>query len=69
MRTSKTKDEILDGMIVEMSYNILAESKWGWIPRNIRYDKIEKTQQKGNTNYGNDFNTAVSIFDSYLPVF
>ena len=61
MITSKTKDEILDGMIVEMSYNILAESKWGWIPRNIRYDKTEK-KLKGEKEYGNNFNTANNIW-------
>ena len=57
---TKKGEEILDGMIVEMSYNLDIRQ---WIPRNIRYDKTEK-KNSGLKEYGNNFNTANSIWDT-----
>ena len=60
--TEKTQDEILDGMIVEMSYDINKNDKtWSWIPRNIRYDKTEQ-RLMGKRQFGNDFETANNIW-------
>lgn len=55
-------EEILDGMIVEMSYNNnIDDSEWRWIPRNIRYDKTEKNKS-GQKEFGNNINTANNIW-------
>ena len=60
--TEKTQDEILDGMIVEMSYNVNKSDKSGsWVPRNIRYDKTEQ-RLMGRRQFGNDFETANNIW-------
>lgn len=60
--TEKTQDEIIDGMIVEMSYDMNATDKnWAWIPRNIRYDKTEQ-RLMGRRQFGNDFETANNIW-------
>jgi hypothetical protein len=70
MLTTLQKDgEIKSGMIVEMSYDKTQENDWRWKPRNIRYDKMEKARQSGGTNFGNDYEVALNIFDSYsIPI-
>ena len=60
----KTGDEIQDDIIVEMSYDISQPEGFRWKPRNVRYDKTME-KQLGYTQFGNDFNTAQSIWSSY----
>lgn len=62
MLTTKTNDEILDGMIVEMSYDTnKTDNAWSWIPRNVRHDKTEQ-RLMGKRQFGNDFETANNIW-------
>jgi mRNA (guanine-N7-)-methyltransferase len=60
----KTGDEIEDNTIVEMSYDITEKQGFRWKPRNVRYDKTMESRL-GYTQFGNDFNTAQSIWSSY----
>lgn len=61
----KTSDEIEDNSIVEMSYDVsIHEVKKRWKPRNVRYDKTME-RRLGYTQYGNDYATAESIWNSY----
>lgn len=61
----KTSDEIEDNSIVEMSYDVsIHEVRKRWKPRNVRYDKTME-RRLGYTQYGNDYATAESIWNSY----
>ena len=60
----KTGDEIQDDTIVEMSYDKDQPEGFRWKPRNVRYDKTME-KKLGYTQFGNDFNTAQSIWSSY----
>ncbi len=65
LTTIKNDGEIKDNMIVEMSYDITKEKNWRWIPRNIRYDKTEMSRLPNSNMFGNDFNTALNIWNTY----
>lgn len=66
LTTLKNDGEIKDNMIVEMYYDITKEKNWRWIPRNIRYDKTEIARTPNSNMFGNDFNTALNIWNSYF---
>lgn len=69
LTTLKKDGEIKDNMIIEMCFDINKESNWRWVPRNIRFDKTEKAREPNSTVFGNDFKTALSIWNSYsLPI-
>ena len=66
MKTTETKDNFHDNMIVEFAYEKDEESvdgPWRWKPLRVRYDKITKLIN-GERMYGNHFDTANSNWRS-----
>ena len=61
---TEDKKEIFDNdTIVEFRFDKNAKPHWQWIPIRVRHDKTF-AYKKGKNNFGNDYNTANSVWKS-----
>jgi len=63
MMTEDKKQIFENDMIVEFRFDPTEKPNWQWKPIRVRYDKTY-AYKKGKNNYGNDYNTANSVWKS-----
>lgn len=63
MMTEDKKQIFENDMIIEFRFDPLEKPGWQWKPIRVRYDKTY-AYKKGKNNFGNDYNTANSVWKS-----
>lgn len=63
MMTEDKKEIFENDMIVEFRFDSEEKPGWQWKPIRVRYDKTY-AYKKGKNNFGNDYNTANSVWKS-----